>query len=83
MSSNVLPMFSSKSFIVSGFTFRSLIHFEFPGGSEVKASAWNVGDQGSIPGSGKSPGEGNGNPLENGCHSPVPGKSHYWRSLPG
>ena len=29
MSSNVLPMFSSKSFIVSGLTFRSLIHFEF------------------------------------------------------
>ena len=29
MSESVLPMFSSKSFIVSGFTFRSLIHFEF------------------------------------------------------
>ena len=35
----------------------------FPGGSEVKASAWNVGDLGSIPGLGRSPGEGNGNPL--------------------
>ena len=33
----------------------------FPGGSEVKASACNVGDLGSIPGSGRSPGEGNGN----------------------
>ena len=39
----------------------------FPGGSEVKASAWNAGDQGSIPGSGKSPGEGNGNPLQYSC----------------
>ena len=29
MSSSVLPMFSSKSFIVSGLTFRSFIHFEF------------------------------------------------------
>ena len=29
MSENVLPMFSSKSFIVSGLTFRSLVHFEF------------------------------------------------------
>ena len=29
MSSSVLPMFSSKSFIVSGLTFRSLTHFEF------------------------------------------------------
>ena len=30
----------------------------FPGGSEVKASAYNVGDPDSIPGSGRSPGEG-------------------------
>ena len=36
----------------------------FPGGTEVKASACNVGDLGSIPGSGRSPGEGNGNPLQ-------------------
>ena len=36
----------------------------FPGGSEVKASARNAGDLGSIPGSGRSPGEGNGNPLQ-------------------
>ena len=31
----------------------------FPGGSEVKASAWNSGDPDSIPGLGRSPGEGN------------------------
>ena len=36
----------------------------FPGGSEVKASARNVGGLRSIPGSGRSPGEGNGNPLQ-------------------
>ena len=36
----------------------------FPGGSEVKASASNVGDPGSIPGSGRSLGEENGNPLQ-------------------
>ena len=36
-------------------------------GSEVKASANNVGDPGSIPGSGRSPGEGNGNPLQYFC----------------
>ena len=36
----------------------------FPGGSEVKVSAWNAGDLGSILGLGKSPGEGNGNPLQ-------------------
>ena len=39
----------------------------FPGGSEVKASASNAGDPGSIPESGRSPGEGNGNPLQYSC----------------
>ena len=36
----------------------------FPGGSEGKESAFNAGDLGSIPGSGRSPGEGNGNPFQ-------------------
>ena len=36
----------------------------FPGGSDGEESACNAGDQGSIPGSGRSPGEGNGNPLQ-------------------
>ena len=36
---------------------------DFPGGSEGKASACNAGDPASIPESGRSPGEGNGNPL--------------------
>ena len=39
----------------------------FPGVSDGKASACNVGDPGSIPGSGRSPGEGNGNPLQHSC----------------
>ena len=39
----------------------------FPGGSEVKASALNAVDLGSIPGLGRSPGEGNGNPLQYSC----------------
>ena len=37
---------------------------QFPGGSDGKGSACNAGDPGLIPESGKSPGEGNGNPLE-------------------
>ena len=41
--------------------------YDFPGGSDGKASAYNVGDPGSIPGSGRSPGEGNGNPLQCSC----------------
>ena len=39
----------------------------FPGGSEDKASACNAGDLGSIPGLGRSSGEGNGNPLQYSC----------------
>ena len=39
----------------------------FPGSSDGKVSAYNSGDPGSIPGSGKSPGEGNGNPLQYLC----------------
>ena len=34
---------------------------EFPGGSDGKQSAYNAGDPGSVPGSGRSPGGGNGN----------------------
>ena len=43
------------------------IHLSFPGGSEVKASASNAEDSGLIPGLGRSPGEGNGNPLQYSC----------------
>ena len=40
---------------------------DLPGGSDGKASAYNVGDLGLIPGSARSPGEGNGNPLQYSC----------------
>ena len=43
----------------------------FPGGSDGKASACNVGDPGSIPGLGRSPGEGNGNPLHSFLKNPM------------
>ena len=39
----------------------------FPGGSDSKESACNAGDLGSIPALGRSPGEGNGNPLQSSC----------------
>ena len=39
----------------------------FPGGSAGKESTWNVGDLGSIPGLGRSSGEGNGYPLQYSC----------------
>ena len=46
----------------------TLIHYmEFPGGSDGKASAYTAGNLGSIPGSRRSSGEGNGNPLQYSC----------------
>ena len=54
-----------------------------PGGSEVKASAWNVGDPGSIPVSGRSPGEGNGNTLQYSClENPMEGGA-WWAIVHG
>ena len=54
-------------------------YLDFPGGSDSKASAYNAGDLGLIPGLRRSPGEGNGNPLQ---YSFL-GKSHGQRSLVG
>ena len=51
----------------------------FPGGSDGKESAYNAGDPGSIPGSGRNPGEGNGNLLQ----YTWLGKPNGWRSLVG
>ena len=44
-----------------------LFLFDFPGGSDGKVSVYNAGDPGSNPGLGRSPGEGNGNPLQYYC----------------
>ena len=52
---------------VMSLLFNMLSRLDFPGGSDGKASAYNAGDLGSIPGSGRSPGEGNGNPLQYSC----------------
>ena len=48
----------------------------FPGSSDVKESACNEGDLGLIPGWGRSPGEGNGNPLQYSClENPMDGEA--------
>ena len=55
----------------------------FPGGSEVKASACNAGDLGSIPRSGRSPGKGNSNPLQYSClENPMDGGA-WWATVHG
>ena len=55
----------------------------FPGGSEVKASACNAGDLGSIPGLGRSPGEGNGNPLQYSCLENPKDGGALWATVHG
>ena len=45
----------------------SMYHMGFPGGSVLKNLPANAGDRGSIPGLGKCPGEGNGNPVPDSC----------------
>ena len=56
----------SHPYMTTGKTI-ALTYMDLSGGSEVKASASNAGDPGSIPGLGRSPGEGNGNPLQYSC----------------
>ena len=52
-------------------------------GSDGKESACNAGDLGSIPGSGSSPGEGNGNPLQYSClENPMDGRT-WWATVHG
>ena len=55
----------------------------FPGGSDGKESACNSGDAGSIPGSGRSPGEGNGNPLQCSCLENPMDRRDWWATVHG
>ena len=55
----------------------------FPGGSEGKASAGDVEDPGSIPGSGRSPGEGNGNSLQYSCLENLMDRGAWWATVHG
>ena len=56
--------------------YEMLPHFTVAGGSDGKESTCNVGDLGSIHGSGRSPGEGKGNPLQYSClENPMDGEA--------
>ena len=56
---------------------------KFPGGSDGKESACNAGDSGSIPGLGRSAGEGNGHPLQYSClENPMDGGA-WWATVHG
>ena len=55
----------------------------FPGGSDGKESACNAGDLGSMPGLGRSLGEGNGNPLQYSCLENPMDRGAWWAVVPG
>ena len=58
------------------------IYSGFPGGSVVK-NPTNAGDTGSISGPGRSPGEENGNPLQNSCLRNSMDRGAWWATVPG
>ena len=57
--------------------------WNFPDGSVGKESACNAGDSGLIPGSGRSPGEGNVNPLQYSCLGNPMDRGAWWAIVPG
>ena len=59
------------------------IYLGFPGDSDGKESACNAGDPGSIPVSGRSPGEGNGNPLQYASRENSMDRGAWWATVHG
>ena len=65
------------------FLWLSIFHMDFLGGSDGKVSAYNAGDLGLIPGSERSLGEGNGNPLQISCLESPMDKGTWWATVHG
>ena len=55
----------------------------FPSGSDSKESACNAGDPGSVPRWGRSPGEGQGNPLQYSCLENLKDRGTWWATVHG
>ena len=60
-----------------------IIYWVVPGGSVVKNPPVNAGNPASIPGSGRSPGEGNGNPLQYSCLENPMDRGAWWATVLG
>ena len=58
-----------------------MLLMDFPGGSDGKASVYNAGDPGSIPGLRRSPGEGNSNPLQYSCMRSPMEREAWWATV--
>ena len=75
--SSPAPQFKSLNSLALSFL------YGFPAGSDGKASAYNAGDPGSVPGLGSFPGEGTGNPLQSSClENPMDGGA-LWATVHG
>ena len=78
-----LENFASVRKVESSMQLKKPRSLGFPGGSVVKNLPANAGDVGSIPGLGRSPGEGNGNPIQYSClGNPVDG-GDWWATVYG
>ena len=60
-----------------------MICLVFPGSLDSKESACNVGDSGSVPGLGRSPGERNSYPLQHSCLENSMDRGACWTAVPG
>ena len=60
-----------------------MVSYDFPGALDGKASAYNAGDLGSTSGLGRSPGEGNGNPLQYSCLENTMDGGAWWATVHG
>ena len=65
--SGIIKLVGNRNTMMNYLGLTSSHSVDFPGGSDGKASVYNAGDLGSIPGSGRSLGEENGNPLQYYC----------------
>ena len=61
----------------------TIVHVGFSGGSVVKNPPANAGDSGSVSGSRRSPGEGNGNPPQNSCLGNLTDRGAWWATVYG
>ena len=60
-----------------------MVALGFRDGTASKESAWNAGDTGSVPGSGRSPRGGNGNPLQYSCLKNPMDREAWWATVHG
>ena len=61
----------------------TILLLSIPGGSDANQSACNAGDLGSVPESGRCPGEGNGNPLQYSCLENPMDRGAWWAIVHG